>query len=287
MADNRFARTLFAFALPPLFLAACATEPASPAQPTPPPGDESPQPPPGGEGPGEGQPGDGQPGDANWVPVFADGLEGWTPRIRNAAPGEDPGGIFRVEDGVLHVLEVPASARDLGYLRSEASYSHFRLRFEYAWGEADFSGPDEGRISGVFYLADDAGGNWPRSAELDIQEGVTGDLWLLDGVSVDTTVEDASATPLVYSAGGEAVTTPPGNFVQVVRSATLQNDDGWTRVELVVTPDEIVHLVEGQEVVRASNPTLNGAPRTEGFIAFQARNTGVRYRNVELLVVED
>lgn len=219
--------------------------------------------------------------------MFADGLEGWTPRIRNAAPGEDPGGIFRVEDGVLHVLEVPASARDLGYLRSEASYSHFRLRFEYAWGEADFSGPDEGRISGVFYLADDVGGNWPRSAELDIQEGVTGDLWLLSGVSVDTTVEDASATPLVYSAGGEAVTTPPGNFVQVVRSATLQNDEGWTQVELVVTPEEIVHLVEGQEVVRASNPTLEGSPRTEGFIAFQARNTGVRYRNVELLVLED
>lgn len=47
------------------------------------------------------------PADGKWIPLFnGRDLNGWTPKVAGFGLGEDPGKLFRVEDGLLRVSYV-------------------------------------------------------------------------------------------------------------------------------------------------------------------------------------
>ncbi len=67
---------------------------------------------------------------AGWTPLLGATLDGWSTWLTQDKG--DPKGIFKVEDGVLRVLDVPKSAweREQGYLATLERYRHYHLRFE-------------------------------------------------------------------------------------------------------------------------------------------------------------
>src|SRR2546423_583272 len=80
---------------------------------------------------------------APWVAARADDraialfngkdLSGWTIFIRhgdNSDPRADPKGVFKVEDGVIHI-----SGEEFGCLTTEKEFENYRLTVEFKWGE--------------------------------------------------------------------------------------------------------------------------------------------------------
>ena len=252
--------------------------PNTPPAVTPPP--DSPAPPPIGT-PVPEQP------DRGWIPLLGTSLEGWSPWLTQSKG--DPKGIFKVEDGVLRILDIPASAwnREQGYLATDKTYRHYHLRFEYRWGDQHFAGAERG--GGLLYHVVGPDRLWPRSLELQLQEGDTGDLWLLGRLTAQTTVASASAKTPQYRAGGTPYTTKPRSYAQLIKSGTYEKP-GWNRVELIVTADSVTHVVNGKVNNRVTNPRQPAAggtaPLTAGRIAFQAQNAEMLVRNVEIKVLE-
>lgn len=222
---------------------------------------------------------------AGWTPLLGTTLGGWSPRLTHKG---DPNGVFKLEGGVLRILDVPQSARERGYLVTDDSYRHYHLRFEYRWGEKRFS--ESKRGGGLLYHAAQPDALWPRSLEFQLQEGDTGDLWLIGRLTAETTVSSTTAETPQYRKGGAPYTTKPRSYAQLGKSATYEKP-GWNRVELIVTADEILHIVNGQLNNRVTNPRQpkksgKTAPLGEGRIAFQAQNAEMLVRNVEIKVLE-
>ncbi|MDX1495133.1 MAG: DUF1080 domain-containing protein, partial [Longimicrobiales bacterium] len=110
--------------------------------------------------------------DATWTPLFnGRDLSGWTPKIRGSAPGEDPMGTFRVEEGLLTVgYERYGDFGDrFGHLFHEEPYSHYRLLVEYRFiGEQAAGAPAWAfRNSGVMVHAQ-APGTMPADQDFPV-----------------------------------------------------------------------------------------------------------------------
>ncbi|HEX8916011.1 MAG TPA: family 16 glycoside hydrolase, partial [Humisphaera sp.] len=226
--------------------------------------------------------------DDGFLPLFnGRDLTGFYPQVNGLPRGEDPDGYFRVEDGMLHVLGLPATSRTLpfGYLSTENSFTNYRLRFEYKWGTARFAPRTTAkRDSGVLLHTTGPERVWPTSLEVQVQEGDTGDFWLLEQpggtVTVSTTVASTSTTLKQYAPGGAAYTQTNG---RIVKSKTVDRLTDWNTVDVIVEGDSAVTMVNGVVVNRATNiKGPDGLPLTEGRIAFQAEGAEVWYRNVQV-----
>ena len=220
-----------------------------------------------------------------WISLFnGKNLDGWTTFLPSRGRNNDPEGVFKVENGMLHILDVPdrGQRQEFGYLATNRSYGDYHLRFEYRWGAKKFvPRANAKRDSGVMYHLQGSDRVWPRSVELQVQEGDTGDFWLIGGTTLSTTVASIRQNPKRYRGGGTPYTTRPGLFVQIANDQTRDSKSGWNTVELIVKGNEAVHIVNGQ-VVNRGELQSGGKPLTEGRIAFQAEGAEVYYRNIEL-----
>ena len=87
--------------------------------------------------------------DQPWRQLFnGRDLDGWTPKIRGTALGDNYGDTFRVEDGVLKVVYDPAAYptfdHKYGHLFFKEPFSRYRLRIEYRFTGEQCAG-GEGR----------------------------------------------------------------------------------------------------------------------------------------------
>ncbi len=105
-------------------------------------------------------------------------LTGLSPWLKDTKH-EDPRGVFRVEDGVLHV-----SGDGFGYLATEKEYRDYHLIVEYKWGKKTDGGKYV-RNSGVLLHAvgpdGGAGGTWMSCFECQLAQGCVGDLIVIRG----------------------------------------------------------------------------------------------------------
>ncbi len=80
-----------------------------------------------------------------WIPLFnGKNLDGWTPKIRGFALGDNHLDTFRVEDGLLKVCYDKYAKFDekFGHLFYKDAYSNYRLRLDYRFvGEQCPEGP--------------------------------------------------------------------------------------------------------------------------------------------------
>jgi hypothetical protein len=231
--------------------------------------------------------------DEAWTPLFnGKNLDGWYTWLPSTGKNNDPKGVFKAENGMLHILDIPVTdeKQEFGYIARPEIFKNYHLRFEYKWGTKRFKPRDaKKRDSGLVYHVVGPEKVWPRSVELQVQEGDTGDLWLLGGTTTTTTVTSASTDTPKYQEGGEPYTTEPGSFVRLAKSGTYDTRSGWNQVEVIVTEDEAVHIVNGKVNNRGSNfrqPDPNNPGKTiplnEGRIVFQAEGAEVFYRNIEI-----
>ncbi len=227
-----------------------------------------------------------EPPTSGWKRLFNGyNLDGWNTYLTGVGLNSDPKGVFKVEDGLLHLNDIPAtSARQpFGYLVTKSSYRDYHLRFQYRWGSKRFSPRESAkRDSGVIYHASSSDKVWPSGAELQVQEGDTGDFWLIGGPTLSTTVASTSATPQRYREGGVPYTTRSGSFVQLARNQARDSLSGWNTVELIVRGNEATHIVNGSVVNRGTLRDSGGNPLSRGRILFQVEGAEVYYRNIEI-----
>jgi len=196
--------------------------------------------------------------------------------IKSTGLNSDPGHIFAVENGVIHV-----SGKEMGYIITKQEYKNYYLRAEFKWGEGTFA-PRAGqaRDSGILYNIQGEYKVWPRSVEFQINEGCTGDFWMTDGAAL--TGKD-----------GQRVTGPAGNALKIDRfnkgefknvtgyrdpTNELEKPHGqWNVVELVNRDGHVWQYVNG----KLANEGTDAFPMT-GKILFQSEGAEIFFRRIKL-----
>lgn len=227
------------------------------------------------------------PDEAGWVTLFnGHNLDGWYTFLPSTGKNKDPKGVFKVEKGMIHVLDIPVTneKQEFGYLATNQELSHCRIRAEFKFGEKRFVPRQEDkRDSGLLYYFVGPDKVWPRSLECQIQETDVGDLWILDGTSITTKIETPEYP--VYSSG-PLLTKNRG---RIIKSGDFEDRGAWNTVEVILDGDKITHLVNGRIVMKAwdlKQPDLQDAtkviPLDRGRVMLQAEGAEIWFRNVRM-----
>jgi len=233
----------------------------------------------------------GRPENEGWIPLFnRENFNGWYTYLESSGKNQDPKGVFKVEDGMIHVLDVPLSdgKSENGYLATNQEFSNVRIHLEYKWGGKRSS---EGkRNSGLLYLAVGPDAIYPTSLECQIEETDVGDLWIVNGASV-TAFLIGPALPMYDDdmSTGTSVRSLPGQSSRVLKSGDFENRDGWNTVEVILQGDRSTHLVNGRIVNRAydiqrPDPNHPSAmiPLGSGRILLEAEGSEIWFRDVRI-----
>lgn len=220
-------------------------------------------------------------------------LDGWTVYT----PDPDPAvanTLFVVTDGTIHTYPEAAdgSKQPMGYILTTAEYGHYRLSLEYKWGTRKFApraDPDMARDSGICYHVQAPNVIWPVSVECQIQEGDTGDAWLVKTQATARIHPDTMGYWPVGKGGGTEVTKgEKPNVYRRIPRYYYHEQPGWNRVELVVRGDRASYFVNGHLVNEVSqlkqwdDATKTWLPLTKGRILLQAEGAEIFYRNITL-----
>ncbi len=107
-------------------------------------------------------------------------LAAFYPWLEREGTFADRDGVFTLTNGLLRI-----SGQRTGYLATRKSYSNYRLVAEFKWGEATWGRRKERtRNSGLCIHGVGEDKVWMRSIEIQIAEGQTGDVVVLDGAKL-------------------------------------------------------------------------------------------------------
>ncbi|HTN75515.1 MAG TPA: DUF1080 domain-containing protein [Pirellulaceae bacterium] len=228
------------------------------------------------------------------------GLAGWESYLQ-ASGREDPRGVFKIKEGVLHI-----SGDDRGYLATRDAYANYHLSLEYQWGQHRSDDSKYVRNSGVLLHAIGEHGNakpWMTSVEVQLAQGCEGDLILIRGkdasgkqhpatltsnTKLDTdkrTRWDAHGTKTVYSGKQFWWNKHDPTFEELLdtrgRWDVASPLGKWTKVDCICRDDKITIQINGQTVneVYAVQPSA-------GRILLQNEGYELFFRNVTLSPLE-
>ncbi len=234
-----------------------------------------------------------------WIPLFnGKDLTGWTIKIARHPLGENYASTFRVEDGILKVSYDGYDKFDqqYGHLFTNLAYSHYILRMEYRFtGAMMADAPKYVNLnSGVMLHAQP-----PQSMRFD--QGFPSSLemqFLADEGKGPRSTGNLCTPGTHVEMGGSLITK------HIVKSsAPTFPAEEWVRAEVEVRGnDEIIHRINGVEVLRYQRPRLDAAckiaPASDiveaggdvmlgyGHIALQAEGQPVWFRKIELMSLE-
>ncbi len=221
-------------------------------------------------------------------------LEQFDTFVRDRGFNNDPDGVFRVHDGMVHVSGTP-----YGYFITKKDYGDYYLRAEFKWGEATH-GRRKGlaRDSGVLYHAtgerksgESPGSIWPKSIEFQIMEGGTGDVILLGGSELTVKgekkggdrgiqIDRFNKTQTGRRDGWPAAYRGPAGYRDPKNEVEKPHGE-WNVLELVSDGDHIRYWVNGTLVMEGTDASL-----TRGKILFQSEGAELFYRRIELRPLE-
>ena len=232
-----------------------------------------------------------------WVSLFnGKDLEGWTPKIRGYALGENFGNTFRVEDGLLKVGYDKYDKFDerFGHLFYKTPYSNYRFRVEYRFvGNQCPGGPGWAvRNSGVMIHGEDPAGmakdqDFPASIEVQ----------LLGGNGTDPRTTSNLCTPGTHVVmNGELIK----RHCTSSTSKTYHGDQ-WVTAEIEVHGAKLIrHLLDGESVLEYNEPQLDegdahakelaakqGKMLKGGTISLQSESHPIEFRKVEIMVLSE
>ena len=237
--------------------------------------------------------------DHPWVKLFnGKDLSGWTPKVSGHPCGENPFKTFSVEDGMIKVSYDGYQKFDkqYGHLFTNIAYSRYILRMEYRFtGKMMADAPDYVNLnSGVMIHAQS-----PQSMRLD--QGFPSSIefqFLADEGKGRRPTANMCSPGTNIEMDGKLITQ---HIVE--SSAPTFPAEEWVSIEVEVHGgDEVIHRVNGVEVLRYQHPQLDpknhispatdlldaGAPLllNYGYIALQAEGQPVWFRNIELKSLE-
>jgi len=186
-------------------------------------------------------------------------LEGWYIFVPGEPKNQDSLGIFKIEDGVIHV-----SGEKFAFLSTEKEYENYRLTLEFKWGQKKWPPRlNAPRDAGILYHCVGPDKVWNKSLELQIQEGDTGDMWLTSGEGGPPSLTVLGRT---YRGG------------RVVKWAEHEKPHGeWNTVQVVARGNRIQHWVNGRVNMVGTDASLS-----KGRINLQSEGAELYYRNITL-----
>ena len=188
-------------------------------------------------------------------------LEGWDLFLTGKELNNDTEKNFVVQkDGVLHV-----KGKELGYIRTKNHFNNYHFVVEFKWGEKKWPPREDAkRDAGICYNipVNEPDSIWPKSIECQIQEGDTGDFWLLSFSTI--TVNDS--------------TNKPANHTRMVKKLDAEKPTGqWNTVEVISYKGKCIHIVNGVVVNAGDKASI-----TNGRILLQSEYSEVYYRNAKI-----
>jgi len=230
----------------------------------------------------------------DWIQLFnGKNLDGWTPKIRGYALGENFGNTFRVENGAMKVAYdgYDAFNERFGHIFYKDAFSHYIIAVEYRFvGDQATKGPGWAiRNSGIMIHGQDPktmgkDQDFPMSIEVQLLGG--------NGTAKRTTANLCTpGTNVVMD--GKLITQHCVNS----KSETYHGEQ-WVRVEVEVNGSgRIKHFVNGALVLEYEQPQIGGGnvsghdPAVKkdgtllegGSISLQSESHPVEFRRVELL----
>ena len=232
-----------------------------------------------------------------WVPIFnGKNLDGWTPKIRGYAVGDNFGDTFRVKDGKMVVSYDKYDKFDekFGHIFHKDTFSHYKIRVEYRFlGEQCKGGPGWAiRNSGIMIHGQD-----PKTMTKDQKFPVSIEVQLLGGNGKDKRATANLCSPGTNVVMGDKLFTP---HCTNSKSKTFHGEE-WVTVEVEVHGGGIVkHFVNGEEVLAYSKPQLDpkdadAKPLIKdpknlilegGSISLQSESHPCEFRKVEVMVLK-
>jgi hypothetical protein len=229
-----------------------------------------------------------------WVPVFnGKNLEGWTAKIVGQEIGKNFGNTFRVEN---HVLGVRYDQYDnnfnsrFGALYYNKKLKNFRLRAEYRFiGELTPGAPSWGyRDSGIQYHSQS-----PASMALNQPFPVCLEYNLHGGNGTDERpVGEICANGMTVEIDGKK----NDSYCTAPTVKRTFHGDQWVTLEIDVRDTVITHFVNGEQILRFTNPRFNpthelgrtfirnGDDRVrDGYISIQSNSHPIDFRKIEIM----
>ncbi len=234
-----------------------------------------------------------QSGAEEWHSLFnGKDLSGWTVKIARHPLGENYAETFRVEDGVLKVGYDKYGKFDgqFGHLYSNQPYSNYILQLEYRIaGSAIADSPPWAKLnSGVMVHSQS-----PLSMKVEQAFPVSMEFQFLSvGATAGRQTGNVCTPGTNLEMKGKLLTDHI-----IDSSSKLFPLDEWVTAEIEVRGnDEIIHRINGVEVLRYQHPQLDpkeesaqallaaGAPLqlSFGHIALQAESQPVWFRNIRI-----
>jgi hypothetical protein len=228
-----------------------------------------------------------------WHPLFnGKDLAGWTAKIAKHPVGHNYANTFRAEDGVIKVSYDGYDKFDdqFGHLYTNQPYANYILRLEYKiTGSALADSPPWAKLnSGVMIHSQSplsVGLNQAFPASMEFQ-------FLSVGTTAGRQTGNACTPDTHLEMKGKLLTDHI-----IDSSSKLFPVDEWVAVEVEVRGnDEVIHRVNGVEVLRYRHPQLDpsepnakallaaGAPLqlSFGHIALQAESQPIWFRNIRI-----
>jgi len=220
---------------------------------------------------------------ADWINLFnGKNLDGWIVKIKGFEAGENPGNIFRVEDGLL---TVSYDAFDdfggrFGHIFIDRPFTNYHFRCEYRFiGEQAKGGPGWAYANSGAMLS----GQDPKT--MDVKQ------------SFPNSIEFQF---LAQNASGKRPTgsiCTPGTYLDIDGKTTKKhviNSTGiaaplgeWVVAEAIVKDGRIQHLINGEVVIECTHPKFDdGTPVTHGWISLQAESHPCQFRNIGIKVLD-
>jgi len=204
-------------------------------------------------------------------------LDGWIVKTKGTTAGENPGNIFRVEDGLLTVSydAFDTFGGNFGHIHTDQTYTNYRFRCEYRFiGEQAPGGPKWAYANSGIML------HCPHPSEM----------------SVDQSFPDSAEFQLLGDTRTTGSLFTPGSKVEYngvdtgksVKSTVPSLPFGeWVKAEAVVKNGTIQHWINGELVMEYTNPRFDdGTPMLDGHISLQAESHPCQFRNIEILELD-
>lgn len=230
-----------------------------------------------------------------WIPLFnGQNLDGWIPKVKGVALGENYLNTFRVLDGVLQANYDAYDQFDdrFAHLFYKDTFSYYHLVAEYRTvGDSTIEGAPSWayRNNGLMLHAQS-----PESMGLEQDFPISLEMQLLSGNGSDERPTANLCTPGTHVYLADTLCT--NHCIQ--SSSKTFHKDAWVKVEAIVLGDSIIHhLVEGDTVFTYTRPVMGSGvvnnydpdilvenkPLKSGYITIQGESHHTEFRKIELL----
>ncbi len=180
--------------------------------------------------------------------------------------------VFTVTNGILRI-----SGQRIGYLATKKVYSDFRLVAEFKWGHLTWGKrKDRLRNSGLCIHGTGLDKVWMKSIEIQIAEGQTGDVVVLDGakLTVDGVTKSRSFDTFKRPGEQENLVDKAGYRAR----DDLERPRGeWNTIEIISLGSVLRVKVNGKPVLDATSMLPNA-----GRILLQSNGAEIFFRRLDV-----